>query len=204
MCLGGGGGDGGAGAARKAEEERQRNITEGTQKINEQFGAFTPEYYQKQAEAYQGYAKPSLEQQYQDARQNLIYTLSRSGLLNSSTAADRIRRLEEEKARFGTDVTSRGQEYARRGQADVEDSRSRLISQLTATNDPAAAISSAQREAQRLTQPPSFDPVGNFIFNAAQGLNQYAGPATGYRGLVSGAPLAFSSGGRDSQSTVRY
>lgn len=199
MCFGGGGGDGGAAAASKQEAQRQANITKGTQDINAQFAHFDPAFYAGQAANYQGYAQPQLDTQFNDARKQLIFALSRSGLLNSSTAADKQRKLLEEKSRYQTDVINRGQQYAQTNQANNEDVRNRLISQLTATNDPNAALANATRAADLASRPPPFDPVGNFVFQAGQGINQYAGPATGYRGIV-GSPLNFSGGG----SNVSY
>lgn len=187
------GGDGGAGAAAAAEAKRQANITSGTKSINEQFAQFSPEFYNTQAQNYTAYAQPQLEQQFGEAKKNLIFALSRSGLLNSSTAAEKQRQLLEEKARYGTDVISRGKAYAQNNQAENERVRNNLISQLTATNDPEAAISGAARAAELANRPPPFDPVGQFVFNAAQLANQYAGPATAYRG-VAGSPLSFGGG----------
>lgn len=203
MCMGGGGGDGGAGEAKRREAQRQARISEGTQNINTQFSRFDDPYFAGREKAYVDYAQPQLDTQYADARKQLVYALSRSGLLSSSTAADRQRKLQEEKARYDMDVVNRAKGYSTQARSDLENARGDLISQLTATEDPAAANAAAVQRADLMSRPPSFDPVGNFVFNAAEGLRNYANPSTGYGGLV-GNKILFNSSPGGSSESVRY
>lgn len=190
---GGGGGDGGAAAARQQEKDRQDRITQGTQSINDQFTKFDDPYFKTQSDAYDAYAKPKLDQQYADARKQLVFNLSRSGILNSTEAANQERKLAQQNDAYQTDVVNQGDAFAQKSRADIEGSRNNLISQLTATEDPAAAAANAGRAADLASRPPVFDPVGTFAFNVGNGVNNYAGPATGYRGAFA-TPSTFSTG----------
>lgn len=202
MCLGGSGGDGGAAAARQQEVDRQNRITQGTDSINSTLAPFDDAYFSKQANAYDAYAKPKLDQQYADARKQLVFNLSRSGILNSTEAANQERKLATQNAGYQTDVINKGLGVAQQSRSDIENTRNSLIQQLTATEDPAAAAANAGRAADLATRPPAFDPVGQFAFNVGTGVNGYAGPSTGYRGLAGGTPALYSSGG-GSTSVVR-
>lgn len=173
MCMGGGkGGDGGAAAARQAEQRRQAKITQGTQAIDQAFAGFTPEYYSGIEGAYTDYAQPELERQYQEALKNLTYALARKGLSSSTAAGDQQAKLEQQFAKYQTDVLSGGKAYADRARSDIENSRAALVNQLVATEDPAAAGTSALRIAEARTAPPAFDPIGKFVFDISEGLRQ--------------------------------
>lgn len=193
MCLGGGSGDGGAAQARQQEQARQDRITQGTQSINDQFSKFDDPYFSTQEKAYDSYAQPKLDQQYADARKQLVFNLSRSGILNSTEAANQERKLAQQNAGYETDLVNQGKSFAQNARGNIESTRNNLIQQLTATEDPAAAAASASRASDLASRPPAFDPVGTFAFNVGTGINNYAGPATGYRGAF-GSPATFSSG----------
>lgn len=203
MCgiFGGAKGDGGAAAAAQQEAARQARITQGTDSINQELSAFTPDYFSKQATAYDNYAQPKLNQDYADARKQLVFNLSRSGILNSTEAANQERKLSAQNDAYKTDVINKGLSVAQQSQGDIESTRNQLIQQLTATEDPAAAAANAGRAADLASRPPAFDPVGNFAFNTGTNLNNYAGAATGYKGLAAAQPALYSSGG--STSVVR-
>src|SRR5215467_7098248 len=124
------------------EAKREANIKTGMESIDRTFSGFTPEFYQQRAADYSGYAMPEVEQQFQDARKNLIYALARQyGTTQTSEAATRQARLAQAYAKAKADVVSKGQDYATQAQGDVEKERSALVSQLNATADPGAAAS---------------------------------------------------------------
>lgn len=205
MCkIFGGGNDASKKAAQEAaarEEQRKQRITQGQASINQALSPYNDEYFAGREKAYNDYAMPQLEDQHTDAKKALVFALSRSGLLNSSTAADRTRKLNEEYARYQTDIGNSGKNFANQGRTNLENVRGNLISQLTATEDPAAAAASASQQAALLSQPPAFDPVGTFAFNAASDLEELSNRNTGYRGYGS-QPIQFNSGGSRGSSTV--
>jgi len=203
MC----GGGGGKGANRAAEEaaareaKRQARISRGSQSIDSALAPFNDDFWAGRQKAYTDYASPYLNDQFADAKKNLIYALSRSGLLSSSIAGDRQRKLNEEYGKYKADVVNQGKSYVQKGRQDLESTRSNLLSQLTATENPESAATAAQSQALLLQQDPSFDPIGQFLFTAADGLEDNANRATGYRGYASG-PSSFINSG--SSRSVRY
>jgi hypothetical protein len=66
----------------------------------------------------------------------------------------------------------------------VKNTRLDLQNQLTATADPSAAASNAIAQSKILTASNSYQPMGDLFGNMGDSLNNYAGPATGYRGLL--------------------
>lgn len=170
MCGGGGGGDGGAAAAKRAEAARRAKIAQGTQSIDSAFAGFTPEYYGGIEKAYTDYAQPELERQYQDALRALTFALARKGLSSSTAAGTEQQRMEQQFGKYRTDILSAGKSYSDRARSDVESSRGNLVNQLVATEDPVSAGQSALRFAQAKTAPPSFDPIGKFVFDISEGL----------------------------------
>lgn len=191
--------DNSAALAKQAEKKRQRLITEGTQSIDHAFAGFNPEFFGARESAYQNYAAPQLDDQYAEAKRQLAYALERKGLSASTAAADQQRKLGEQYAKYRTDIVNNGKSFAQKSQGDIENARSTLLSQLTATEDPAAVSAQALRLAQEKSAPPTFDPLGAFVFNISQGLaNQNA--AQGYGGLVK-SPLFQGAGGSVSYSS---
>lgn len=175
--------------ARQREAQRQARLAEGRGYIDQAFSQFGDPFYDSRAKAYLDYAEPQLEDQFNRQKQSLIFALSRGGKLNSSVAAERNRRLQEqlELARQGIEAT--GQNYATDARRSVANARSDLISLLTATEDPAATRDEALRRASLEEQTPGFTPLGSLFSGITEGLSQAAGgPANGYQGL-------FGSGG---------
>lgn len=170
-------------------------------------GGFGDKFYQGLEKSYMDFANPELERQFNDARKQLIFALGRSGTLASSSAAQRQSQLEQERARYQTDIVNRARSYSNSARSDVEDARDNLIAQLTATEDPSAAAQGAVQRASVLSRPPAFDPIGEFAFQAAQGLNSYLGPQNGYNGVLR-SPLFQNSGGGGGRGgnsgSVRY
>lgn len=192
--LFGGGGDKSAQIA--AEQQRQReatrraNITEGTAAIDKALAPFNDDYFTGRQTAYVANATPTLDQQFADAQKQLVYALSRGGLLQSSEAANRQRQLNEERARYERDIQNAAASFANQGRTDVENTRSNLLSQLNATEDPSAAATAAANKAALLNAPPTFDALGNFVFNTATNLENLSNVSTKGRGLFASSPTA--------------
>lgn len=196
MCgLFGGGGDGGAAdiarqqleEQRKREAERKAAIASGTAAIDEAFSAFNDDFFNDQAQAYVDYQSPYLDRQFRDAEKDLIFGLSNAGLLNSSTAADRQKLLEDERRKYTRQVATQGENFANTNRGNLENTRSQLLTQLSATEDPASAASAAAREAGLLNTPPSFDPIGDLVFRALEGFKTGTNQATGGEGILRGS-----------------
>lgn len=170
MCTGGGGGDGGAAERKRQEEERQGRIRAGNTAINDTFGQFDDNFYTGRREAYTSYAQPQINQQYEDAFEKLRKTLAASNLSQSSVAARRRGRLEEQLGEMTRKMNLTGQDYANKARADIEAARSGLQSQNMNMADPALASANALTRAQQLNEVPVFDPLINLFASASEGL----------------------------------
>lgn len=158
---------------------------------------FTPDFYSERGQAYRDYAMPQLQDQYQRAYEQLVYGLSRRGLLRSSEGAKQIgllnRNLDAGRRRIADEAM--GQENTLR--SAVESNRQNLLSQLTSTGNADLAVQSALANAQSLRQPTSFGPLGD-MFGDVTGLlaaNQRARAYdSGVAPLIPGLKLFNSAG----------
>lgn len=170
MCMGGGGGDGGAAERKRQEEERQGRIRAGNTAINDTFSQFDDDFYKGRREAYTSYAQPQINQQYEDAFEELRKTLAASNLSQSSIAARRRGRLEEQLGEMTRKMNLTGEDYSNKARANIESARSGLQSQNMNMADPALASANALTRAQQLNEVPVFDPLVNLFASAAEGL----------------------------------
>jgi len=170
MCTGGSGGDGGAAERAKQEQERQARIRTGNKAINDTFSQFDDDFYQGRREAYTSYAQPQVKDQYEDAFEKLRKALAASNLTQSSIAARRRGRLEQELGKMTTKMNLTGEEYANKARKDIESARTGLQSQNMNMADPALASANALNRAQQLNEVPVFDPLINLFANASEGL----------------------------------
>ena len=170
MCMGGGGGDGGAAERKRQEEERQGRIRAGNTAINDTFGQFDDNFYTGRREAYTSYAQPQINQQYEDAFEQLRKTLAASNLSQSSVAARRRGRLEEQLGEMNRKMNLTGQDYANRARANIESARTGLQNQNMNMADPSLASANALSRAQQLNEVPVFDPLINLFASATEGL----------------------------------
>jgi hypothetical protein len=209
MCfgslLGGGGGAGKMAKQQRADEvARQQRIREGMSNIDQQFSTFDDPFYASRAKAYVDYATPTVDRQADEARQALIYALSRNGNLDSSAAIRKNAELgrNTNEARIG--IANQGLDIANRARADVEAARSGVVSQLNATGDSSAASAAALRQAQALTQPQGFSPLGQLFANFMASVSQIgSNSGNGYGGFFGPRSPAYAGAGGDSQRIVR-
>lgn len=206
MCLKslfGGGGDNGAAeaaaAARAAEEARQARIRQGTDQINQTFSSFDDGYFGDISNSYTGYYLPQLERQYVDARKALVLRLGQQGTLNSSSGQKILQDMDRGAALQRGLIGDRAVSSAAQARGNVEDARSQLLAQLSASADPAAAATAAAARAKSLSAPPAFDPLENLFTNFAQiGANNImANASTGKT-----SPILFQGGGGGNSAKV--
>lgn len=205
MCLPGGDKAAKRAAAEQkaAEEKRRASIAQGTAAIDQSLAGFDDTYFQGRQDAYSANYKPQLEDQYNQAYKDLVYSLSNKNLLRSTVAGDKMRELQEKRAEYERQIGSEAQNFANQGRTDLENTRSNLLSQLYATEDPSQATAAAARQAQLLNTPASFDTAGNFLFNVADSLNT-VNQATGGQGVVNALTRNIGTGaGKGSARTVR-
>lgn len=157
-------------AARRAAEEakqgeirRQTNIGEGQTAISDLFGQFNNDFYTGRAKAYQDYATPQLEKQYNEAMNTLTRSLSRSGNLNSSVRGQTMADLQRQYQEGLASIASQGTNYANQARASVEAARSDLLSRNASLADPGLIRSLAQSQAGTLSSAPTYTPIGSLI-----------------------------------------
>lgn len=155
---------------------------------------FDNNYYGGIEKAYTDYASPQLDDQKTEALRQLGYALDRRGLSASSAAGSEQAKLEKQYAKYKTDIASGAKGYADKARSDNEATRGTLISQLVATENPGAVETSALRYTAAQSRPPSFDPVGQFVFNVSEGLKQQS-DNNGGRPLFDPLNYGASSGG---------
>jgi hypothetical protein len=196
----GGGGDSGAAEQRALEIQRQSKIAQGMANIDEQFGRFDDEFYNRRAGEVEQYHLPELNRQATETRNSLAYSLARSGLTRSGVAEDKYGSLDREKATQERNVADAGQASANQLRQDVEGQRTALVNQVQASADPNLAAQAATRTAAAYQTPQSLQPIGNFFEGWSRNyLNNQV--ARAYDPNV--APLFPSWGGQQEQSSQR-
>jgi hypothetical protein len=164
--------------ARQREAQRQARLAQGRGNIDSAFSSFDDPYYEGRAKAYSDFAMPQLEEQFGAQKKKLIYALSRGGLLNSSSAAQKNRDLQGEYDRNRQLITSRGGQYGTDARRDVANSRAQLLSILSSTEDPTTVANEAVRQAATLRAQPSFDPLGSLFTDIAGTIDKNTRAAT--------------------------
>lgn len=172
--MGKGGADRESKRARQAEEERQARIREGTAAIGTAFEQFDDPFFDAQQEAYKDFALPQLDEQFGDARGQLIAALTRNGTLDSSMRVDRTADLDKDYQEGRQDITSKAIDYSTKARNSVEDARSGLISSLQVTGDAQGASNAALARASALAQPEPYSPIGQAFTDATATFAQQA------------------------------
>jgi hypothetical protein len=163
MCYPSGGGDNGSAAARAQEEQRQAQINQGMDSIDKTFAPFNDQYYADFEKKNLALATPDIAKQKQDATNQTLYGLARSGNLDSSTAAKQYGDIENRNTQAIQQASDTAHNAAQGLRSDVEAERSNLTSQLNASADAGAAANEAATQAKILTRPPTYSPVTNIF-----------------------------------------
>lgn len=174
-----------ANQARLDESLRQQRVQQGTSAINSTFDSqFNDGFYGARQQAYQDYANPQLQSQYDQARQQLTYALARSGGLDSSNRGSLEAQLQQQYDTAKRGVGDQALSYGNQARQSVEDARASLISSLNATGDAQQAASAATNRAQALSAQPAFNPIGSLFgdFTSALGTQAAAERATSLSG----------------------
>lgn len=202
MCIFGG--DGGSKALARQQQQqadearadataRAGRIQTGNANIDQTFGQFNDDYFNKLSKSYLDYAQPQLDDQYTNAKKYITYALARNGTTHSSIAGDEFGDLAKQYATNETGLNSTAADYANRARADVAANKSSVIGQLNASGDADAATTAALSASRVLAAPPSFSPLSALFTNvsalAAQNkLASDSNPATSSGARLYGAP----------------
>ena len=151
---------------RKGMEDVRAFFDGGIASDGTQYEGFGPEFYQERADAYEDYANPQIDNQFQDARLALMEGLAGANLFDSTAAnagADRLQRdLDQGRDR----VARKGQQQAQQAKRQVQNQRQNITNLVQSGADPGSLP--MESAAQALDFADSFDPIGN----AFQGTTQ--------------------------------
>lgn len=181
-----------AAQARQAEQERQAKIREGTARIDDLFRTnFTDDFFKKRQDAYTEFATPQLETQLADARKQLIFSLDRSKLLDSSVRASKEAELEREAGTQRQAIADKALATGNEARDAVESSRADLIKMLNSTGDVEGAVNSSLTRSAALSQPQQFSSLAPLFsnFTSALGTQAAAERAQYYSNGVVKAPF---------------
>jgi hypothetical protein len=174
MNFGSGGGD--DGQARAAEARRENAIADSQGNIMNVFGAnFTPDFYDKRRQAYLSYAKPQLNDQYADARKQLVYSLDRSGNLASTARTTQEAQLAKLYDQNNRTISDQALGYENDARNNVANAESGLLSGVAQTGNVGSSIAAANNQAAALSQPDVYQPMGQLFGGFTSALQTQAG-----------------------------
>lgn len=164
-----------AAADRANEAARQERIRAGTSSVNQTFdGQFNDQFFDGLSQSYVDFARPQLDRQASEARDQLTFALARNGTLDSSMRSTQSADLQRDVDRGIQDITDKGREYATTARNNVEQARADLIANLTMTGDNVGATNAAMSRAKALSTPPAYSPIGQLFTDYTAGLAQQA------------------------------
>jgi hypothetical protein len=174
MSGGGGAANREAQLAREAEQKRQAEIRLGTRQIDRRFEQFDEDFFKGRETAFTDFAMPQLDDQREDAGDDLSFFLARSGLADSNVRADKGSELEKlfELERQG--IVDQGRQAGTEARDAVEGARTDLVSLLQTTGDARGAAEAAQARAASLSRTPAYSPVGQLFTDFTAGLGTQA------------------------------
>ena len=185
MCIFSAPKDNSAQIAREQEDQRRARITEGTASIDSAFAGFDDSFFSGIEQSANDFFNPQIDRQFDRTRETLIKNLARQGNLNASTGARQLADLDTAGQEQRVTFADKARGFATDSRADVENNRANLLRQLQASADPSAAAATAAGQAQVLSAPPTFSPIGDLftqfgrnaevqIENARRGFNNPA------------------------------
>ena len=164
--------------ARRSEEERSARVRETSGEVNRLFDErFGPNYYTGLGDAFKGYYKPQINDQFTKARRavTLRYADNADSSAANRTAAD----LQAERIRKDQDVDTGALDAVNQAKQDVENKRGNLISLAEAGQSLENTAAQARAAAASDIGRPTFSPLGdlfgrytNALTTTAQAQNQ--------------------------------
>jgi len=200
MCGSGGGGNNEAEEARKREDERQAKIRDGREQIDKNFNQFDDNYFSGRRQSYLDYAKPQFDDQLTDASKSLLAALSRSGLSDSSIAANRREKLAKMAGTKEREIEDKALDFENSARKAVNSAQTDLYAQNANTADPMLAANTSMNRAQTLTSLPAYSPLGALFAGVTSGLATQADLER--RGQAKYGNVLFGSGSGGSGTVI--
>lgn len=155
--------DNSAAIARQQADEREAAITKGKSSIDSAFGVFDPQYYQKYQDAYTANYDPQVDKQFTEARKGLKYNLARNGTTDSTAGQKSFGDLVTGYDDARRDIASKAVDATNQLKTNVEDQKSDLYAQNSASADPSLSSIQAVSRAGSLATPASYSPLGDLF-----------------------------------------
>lgn len=185
------------------DRERENRIREGMGFLDEQFGQFDDDFYQKQRQAHLDYANPQAERQFNDANEGLVYALNRANLGQSTAGNRAMSRLGSEYEQAQDDIARKAMQTESEARQNVTRERQNLSNLIQSTADPNLARDQMPGIAQALSQTPAFDSVGQMFGDVTRGIGAYQ-EGQAFRQAQQNTDAAYSSNPSSSSGrTVR-
>ena len=165
---------------QQQEQAREARIKAGNASIDKTFGQFDDNFYAGRSKAYTDWAQPQLETQYADQRKDLVYGLSRNGLLNSTVGNEKTAHLKKQYDNDRIQLADQALARGTKARSAINNTKMDLKNQLVATGDPSVAASNALAVAKVNQGASAYTPLGNMFGNVAGRLND----AASYRGII--------------------
>ena len=161
--------------ARKAEEARQERIRQGVESIDNTFGdSFNDQFFSDLQQSFVDYARPQLDDQVGDAREQSTYALARNGTLDSTIRTKQFGDIQREYDTQLQNITDQALQQSTDARTGVERARSDLVTMLQATGDADAAAKGALSQAAILSAAPAYSPLEQLFTDFTAGLAQQA------------------------------
>lgn len=169
------GGNGQADALLSQQKAQTLAQNDAVGQVNSAFSGFTPSFYKGIGDAYQNYAMPQLQQQYQSAASGLGFKLANQGLGDSSQGQFLNNQLANTMSQGQTQIGQEAQNQENQLRQSVGQEQANLVGQATVSNNPGAVASQALGVAQGFGTPSTFAPIGQLFSQFGQ---QYLGGQT--------------------------
>lgn len=188
--------------ARQQQAEREAKINAGKASIDKSFSVFDPAYFEKYQKAYLDNYNPELERQFGVAKTDLGYDLARRGMRDSTPGAKSFGDLVTEYGKQRQGVADAAVGATNKLRSDIDQQKSTLYAQNSASADPNLAAISAVSSVGSLGSAPQYSPLGNVFAGLINGGAAYLNGTNGripagYSQLLQpGASLPRGSSGR--------
>ena len=156
--------------ARADELARQARVDEGIDEIEDVFGQYDQDFYDKRSDAYMNYQAPQLQDQYKEGLKDLQFALARGGRLNSSTEVGRKAQAAQDLQFQRQEMAGRAMQAASDSEAGVLEAKDKMIKLNLANADPDLAASLSIARSKALNKPPKYDELLDVFGNITEGL----------------------------------
>lgn len=195
-----------AAEAQRQEELRRQNIQSGQQSIDGAFGQFNDGFFDNIRNSFTQTQMPGLQQQFDQARDQLTAALAGRGTLESTAGAAQMGQLQQ---RFGEQQASIGAQaldFANNIRGRVNDSRNNLLSMVMSGGDPSGIAARATGDATSLARTSAqipTAPLGSVFGAALQPILNGVGAAMNAPQTTATGVRATTPTGSGSQTIVR-